>query len=109
VPQVAARLTGTPYVAFTKQPRNNPRGPNRHGRPQTVIVTPVNAPRYTGPVSLLISDVTISAGETFVQAMMDMLRFRPLTSLAITVSFPKPSQRAVSLAERPVGTEHATP
>jgi Peptidase family S41/Tricorn protease C1 domain len=68
--QVAARLTDTPYVAFTKQPRNDPRDPSRHGRPQTVTVTPANAPRYTGPVSLLISDLTISAGETFVQAMM---------------------------------------
>jgi hypothetical protein len=68
--QVAARLTDTPYVAFTKQPRNDPHDPNRHGRPQTVTVTPANAPRYTGPVSLLIGDLTISAGETFVQAMM---------------------------------------
>ncbi len=68
--QVAARLTDSPYVAFTKQPRNDPRDPSRHGRPQTVTVTPADAPRYTGPVSLLISDLTISAGETFVQAMM---------------------------------------
>ncbi|MDQ4031725.1 MAG: S41 family peptidase [Actinomycetota bacterium] len=68
--QVAARLTDSPYVAFTKQPRNDPRDPSRHGRPQTVTVTPAAAPRYTGPVSLLISDLTISAGETFVQAMM---------------------------------------
>jgi Peptidase family S41/Tricorn protease C1 domain len=68
--QVAARLTNTPYVAFTKQARNDPRDPSRHGRPQTVTVTPVDAPRYTGPVSLLISGLTISAGETFVQAMM---------------------------------------
>ena len=68
--QVAARLTDTPYVAFTKQPRNDPRDPSRHGRPQTVTVTPADAPRYTGPVSLLTSDLTISAGETFVQAMM---------------------------------------
>src|SRR5262249_33404942 len=68
--QVAARLTDTPHVAFTKQPRNDPRDPSRHGRPRTVTVTPANAPRYTGPISLLISDMTISAGETFVQAMM---------------------------------------
>jgi Peptidase family S41/Tricorn protease C1 domain len=68
--QVAARLTDTPYVAFTKQARNDPRDPSRHSRPQTVTVTPANAPRYTGPVSLLTSGLTISAGETFVQAMM---------------------------------------
>ena len=34
------------------------------------LVTPANAPRYTGAVSLLTSDLTISAGETFIQAMM---------------------------------------
>jgi hypothetical protein len=68
--QVAGRLTDTPYVAFTKQPRNDPHDPSRHGRPQTVTVTPADAPRYTGPVSLLTSELTISAGETFVQTMM---------------------------------------
>jgi hypothetical protein len=68
--QVAARLTDRPHVAFTKQARNDPDDPSRHGRAQTVTVTPADAPRYTGPASLLISDVTISAGETFVQAMM---------------------------------------
>jgi Peptidase family S41/Tricorn protease C1 domain len=68
--QLAARLTDTPHVAFTKQPRNDPRDPSRHDRPQTATVTPANAPRYTGPVSLLTSDLTISAGETFIQAMM---------------------------------------
>jgi len=68
--QVAARLTNRPYVAFTKQPRTDPRDPSRYGRPQTVIVTPADAPRYTGAVSVLISDLTISAGETFVQALM---------------------------------------
>lgn len=68
--QIAARLTDSPYIAFTKQPRNDPRDPSRLGRPQTVTVTPADAPRYTGPVDLLNSDLTISAGETFVQAMM---------------------------------------
>jgi hypothetical protein len=68
--QVAGRLTDKPYVGFTKQPRNDPNDPSRHGRPQTVTVTPANAPRYTGPVSLLISGLTISAGEILVQAMM---------------------------------------
>lgn len=68
--QVAARLTDMPYVAYTKQPRNDPRDPSRYGRPQTVTVTPADAPRFTGPVSLLTSDQTISAGETFVEAMM---------------------------------------
>lgn len=68
--QLAARLTDKPYVAFTKQPRNDPRDPSRLGRPQTVTITPADAPRYTGPVTFLTSDLTISAGEILVQAMI---------------------------------------
>lgn len=68
--QIAGRLTDTPYLAYTKQPRNDSRDQSRYGRPQTVSVTPADAPRYTGPVSLLTSDLTISAGETFVLALM---------------------------------------
>jgi hypothetical protein len=68
--QVAARLTNAPYPAYAKQPRNDPLDPSRHGRLQSVSVTPANAPRYTGPVFLLTSDLTVSAGETFVEATM---------------------------------------
>ena len=68
--QIAARLTDRPYVAYTKQPRNDPRDPSRFGRLQPVTVIPADTPRYTGPVNVLISDLTISAGETFVQALM---------------------------------------
>lgn len=68
--QIASRLTDSPYVAYTKQPRNNPTDPSRHGRLQTVTVQPADGPRYTGPVSVLTSDLTVSAGETFVEALM---------------------------------------
>jgi hypothetical protein len=68
--QLASRLTDRAYIAFTKQARNDPRDPSRFARPQTVTVTPANAPRYTGPVSLLISELSISSGEILVQAMM---------------------------------------
>lgn len=68
--QVAGRLTNTPYTAFTKQPRNDPKDQSKHGRLQTVTVTPATGPRYTGPIRILTSELTISAGETFVEALM---------------------------------------
>ncbi|HEX4251757.1 MAG TPA: S41 family peptidase [Pseudonocardia sp.] len=69
--QVAARLTNTPYLAYQKQPRDDPNDPSKHGRLQAVTVTPAaGAPRYTGPVALLISDLTVSAGETFTEALL---------------------------------------
>jgi hypothetical protein len=68
--QLAGRLTATPYPAFGKQPRNDPKDQTRHGRLRTVTVTPADGPRYTGPVRLLTSELTISAAETFVMAML---------------------------------------
>lgn len=68
--QVAARLTNTPYLAYQKQPRDDPNDPSKHGRLQAVTVTPAAAPHYTGPVALLTSDLTVSAGETFVEALL---------------------------------------
>jgi hypothetical protein len=68
--QLAGRLTDTPYVAYTKAARVDPDNPTRHGPARSVIVTPDDGPRYTGPVRLLISDLTVSAGETFTEALM---------------------------------------
>lgn len=69
--QVAGRLTGTPYVAYRKQPRDDPADPAKHGRLQTVMVTPTpGAAHYTGPIALLTSDLTVSAGETFTEALL---------------------------------------
>ncbi len=68
--QVAGRLTDRPYPAYTKAVRNHPTEPNGFGRAQLVTVTPADGPRYTGPVTLLTSDMTVSAGETFVLGMM---------------------------------------
>ncbi|WP_433559064.1 S41 family peptidase [Pseudonocardia xinjiangensis] len=67
--QVAGRLTDTPYTAYSKQARNSPDDPTAHGRLRVVTVTPGAGPRYTGPVRLLTSDLTVSAGETFTEAL----------------------------------------
>ncbi|HEX4252471.1 MAG TPA: S41 family peptidase [Pseudonocardia sp.] len=68
--QIAARLSDKPYVAYRKQQRDDPRDPSRYGRPQAVTVTPADAPHYTGPIDLLTNALTVSAGETFTEAMM---------------------------------------
>lgn len=68
---IAERLTDTPYVAYSKRARNNPADPTRHTRPQPAYVKPVQGPRYTGPVAVLTGGSTVSAGESFTQALME--------------------------------------
>ncbi|GII20022.1 S41 family peptidase [Planomonospora parontospora] len=68
--EVAARLTGKAYTAFTKRARNHPTDPDRYTRPRTVTVRPADAPVYDGPVAVLTSGMTISAGETFTMGLM---------------------------------------
>ncbi|RZF07937.1 S41 family peptidase [Streptomyces albidoflavus] len=68
---IAEHLTDTPYRAYSRRARNHPADPTRHTRPQPVYVTPAQGPRYTGPVAVLTGGSTVSAGETFTQALMD--------------------------------------
>ncbi|MEU6193004.1 S41 family peptidase [Streptomyces sp. NPDC047061] len=69
--RIAERLTDTPYVAYAKRARNDPADPTRHTRPEPIPVTPYHGPRYTGPITLLTGGSTVSAGETFTQALID--------------------------------------
>ncbi|MFI6599243.1 S41 family peptidase [Nonomuraea sp. NPDC050536] len=69
--QLASRLTDKPYVAYRKRARNDPHDPTRFTSPQPITVTPTRAHRYTGPIALLTSGTTNSAGETFTQALME--------------------------------------
>lgn len=68
--QVASRLTGRPYLAYAKRARNDPRDPARFTTPQPIEVRP-HAHPYRGPVAILTGGSTFSAGETFIQALMD--------------------------------------
>ncbi|WP_423247639.1 S41 family peptidase [Streptomyces achmelvichensis] len=77
--QLAGRLTDRPYYAYAKRARNDPADPARFTRPQPQYVQPAGAPRYTGPVAVLTGGSTISAGETFTQALMG----RPGTTVRI--------------------------
>lgn len=69
--QLAGRLTDRPYFAYAKRNRNEPADPTRFTRPQPQYVRPAAAPRYTGPVAVLTGGSTVSAGETFTQALME--------------------------------------
>ncbi|QCX81790.1 Peptidase family S41 [Streptomyces sp. YIM 121038] len=69
--RIAERLTDTPYVAYSKRARNDPADPGEHTRPEPIRVRPADAPRYTGPIAVLTGGSTVSAGETFTQALMD--------------------------------------
>ncbi|MEV5599458.1 S41 family peptidase [Streptomyces sp. NPDC052496] len=68
--RVASRLTGRPYPAYRKHARNDPEDPRKFTPDQTVRVRPYDGPRYTGPLALLTGPLTISAGETFTQALL---------------------------------------
>ncbi|MBH1936544.1 S41 family peptidase [Streptomyces sp. AV19] len=68
--RVAQRLTDRPYVAYLKHARSDPRDPRRFTPEVPVRVEPHAGPAYTGPLAVLTGRLTISAGETFTQALM---------------------------------------
>ncbi|MFJ8429759.1 S41 family peptidase [Kitasatospora sp. NPDC094019] len=70
--RIASRLTDRPFLAYRKVARNDPADPARFTRPQPSVVRPAaGTTRYTGPVALLTAGSTVSAGETFTQAMAE--------------------------------------
>ncbi|MFG2137004.1 S41 family peptidase [Streptomyces sp. NPDC048650] len=68
--RIASRLTDRPYRAYAKRARNDPADPSKFTRPQPIRIRPHQGPVYTGPVTVLTGPLTISAGETFTQALM---------------------------------------
>ncbi|MFD8549224.1 S41 family peptidase [Streptomyces sp. NPDC059649] len=68
--RIASRLTDRGYLAYRKRARNDPRDPARFTTPVPVRVRPHHGPVHTGPVVVLTGRLTISAGETFTQALM---------------------------------------
>ncbi|MGW7539250.1 S41 family peptidase [Amycolatopsis sp. NPDC054798] len=69
--QVAARLTDVPHFAYAKRARNDPDDPTRFTVPQPFFVQPAVVPRYTGPLTVLTGSLDVSAGETFLQALLN--------------------------------------
>ncbi|WP_376772535.1 S41 family peptidase [Streptomyces zagrosensis] len=68
---LAARLTDRPYFAYAKRARNDPADPTRFTTPQPLFVQPARAPRYTGPIAVLTGGSTVSAAESFTQALIE--------------------------------------
>jgi len=68
---IARRLTATPYTAYVKQARGDPADPTRWTDEQPSVVQPSTRPSFRGPIIELTGVQSISAAETFTQALMD--------------------------------------
>ena len=66
---IANRLATGEYLAFTKYARDS-RTPGTWTAADPIVVKPSSRPGFRGPVVLLTGPLTISAGETFTQALM---------------------------------------
>jgi len=68
---IARRLTSTPYTAYVKQARSDPVDATRWSEEQPSVVEPSTRPSFLGPIVELIGIQSISAAETFTQALMN--------------------------------------
>ncbi|MCY1043132.1 S41 family peptidase [Corallococcus sp. bb12-1] len=68
---IAARFADRPRLAYSKWARGAKDAP-----PQEFILTPTSRPAFHGPVQLVTSDVTVSAGEVFTLAMRALPQVR---------------------------------
>lgn len=68
---IARRLTAAPYTAYAKQARSDPADDTRWTAEQPSVVQPSSRPSFHGPVVELIGVQSISAAETFTQALMN--------------------------------------
>ncbi|WBQ04811.1 S41 family peptidase [Kribbella sp. CA-293567] len=66
---LASRLTGKRFFAYSKRARNDPSDPAAFTTAQPLFVHPSERTKYTGPITILTSGSQMSAGETFTQAM----------------------------------------
>jgi len=69
--EIASRLAANDYLAYTKYARAGAGERDRWTPGDPSIVKPSPRPGFRGPVVELTSPLTISAGETFTQALMD--------------------------------------
>jgi Peptidase family S41 len=68
--EIASRLATGDYLGYTKQARLDPVDHNQWTPRDQSIVRPSSRPGFRGPVVELTGPLTISAGETFTQALM---------------------------------------
>lgn len=84
---IAGRFTDQPRVAYSKVAVGG------RATPQAVSVEPSNGLRFTGPVYLVTSDITVSAGETFglmMKALPNVKQVGGVTHGAYSDQLPKP-------------------
>jgi carboxyl-terminal processing protease len=84
---IAGRFTDQPRVAYSKV------AVGAKVAPGVVTVEPARGPRFTGPVYLVTSDITVSAGETFglmMKAMPNVKQIGGVTHGAYSDQLPKP-------------------
>ncbi|GEM_PF-281241 len=67
---IAERLATGPYVAYTKVARRDPDDPRQMTPGQPSVVRPSVRPGWRGPVAELTSRYSVSAAETFTQALI---------------------------------------
>jgi hypothetical protein len=67
---IARRLTAAPYTAYDKQARNDPSDPSKWTVAQPTVVRPIDRPGFRGAVVELIGVQSVSAAETFTQALV---------------------------------------
>ena len=67
---IASRLATTEYLGYAKQARADPVDRNKWTPTDASMVKPAARPSFRGPVVELTGPLTISAGETFTQALM---------------------------------------
>jgi len=67
---IASRLTAHQYLAYTKVARADPGDRNKWTPGDPSVVRPSTRPHLLGPVVELTGPSTVSAGETFTQALM---------------------------------------
>ncbi|MFN8574678.1 MAG: S41 family peptidase [Gemmatimonadaceae bacterium] len=70
---IASRLTTSEYLAYSKEARADPVDRTKWTPGDRSTVRPSSRPSFHGPVVELTSGLTISAGETFTQALMGRL------------------------------------
>ncbi len=67
---IAARLATQTYTAYAKVARGDPKDASKLTDPQPSVVVPSTRPGWRGPVVELTSRYSVSAAETFTQALM---------------------------------------
>ncbi|MFF3894244.1 S41 family peptidase [Streptomyces sp. NPDC001812] len=67
---LASRLTDKPHFAFQKRARDT-QAASGFTPYQKLRVSPSTRPGFHGPIALLVSDLTVSAGETAVMALLN--------------------------------------